>query len=65
MPPEFDGRLDMERTADAQDTLVVDSDTMMPVQFVPYPAVAHIGVNLVDFLHLFRDALVFLFMRAF
>ena len=65
MPPEFNGGLDIERTADAQDTFVVDMDVMIPEKLVPYPAVAHIGVKLVNFLHLFRDALVFLFMRTF
>ena len=64
MPPELDGGLDMERTADAQDTLVVDSDAMMPVQFIPHPAVSHIRVNLMNFLHLLRDTLVFLFTQA-
>ena len=64
MSSEFDGGLDAERTIDAQDAFVVDVDVMAPIQLVPYPAVAHIRVGLMDFLHLLRDALVFLLTVA-
>lgn len=64
LPSELDGRLDVERTADAQNALVADMDIMVPVQLVAYPAVAHIRVDLMDLLDLFRDALVFLFIQA-
>ena len=64
MPSELNGRLDVERTIDAQDVFVVDVDVMVPVQLVTYPAIAHIRVSFMDFLHLLRDALVFLFTQA-
>ncbi len=53
MPPELDGELDVERTADAQNALVVDMDNHVHVQLVPYPAVAHIRVGRMEFLHFF------------
>lgn len=65
MPFELDGGLDVERTVDTQDAFVVDVDVMAPAQLIPYPTVAHIRVGFMDFLHLLRDALVFLLMKAF
>ena len=61
MPSELDGGLDVEYTVDAQDSFIIDVDIMVPVQLIPYPAISHIRVGIMDFLHLFRDALVFLF----
>ena len=64
MPSELDGGLDVERTVDAQDAFVVNVDVMASVQLIPYPAVAHIRVGFMNFLHLLGDALVFLLMEA-
>jgi hypothetical protein len=37
---------------------------MTPIQLVSYPAVAHIRVSVMNFLHLLSDALVFLLTKA-
>ncbi|MPN35350.1 hypothetical protein SDC9_182848 [bioreactor metagenome] len=58
MPSVFDDGLDMQGTVNAEDALVVHMDVVVPVQFVPYPAVSHIRMRLMDLLNLARDSLV-------
>ena len=53
-------RLDMLFSADSKDPLIIDIDIMMPVKFVPYSAISHIRMPLMDGLDFFCNLLVLL-----
>ncbi len=59
---ELDGRLDAYRTTDTKDAFVIDMNIMPPIQLVAYPAVAHIRISFMNFLHRLSNSLVFLLM---
>lgn len=65
MPPELEGRLDLEHTVDAKDSFVVDVDVMIPIQLVPDSSVSHVRVGLMDFFHLVCDVRILLLAAAF
>ena len=44
----FDRGLDVFFTADPQDTLVIHNDTMLFIQFIPYPPVTHVWMLFMD-----------------
>ena len=49
----------MKRTVDAEYSLVVDMNALVPVQIIPYSAVSHIRMQAMDFFDLACDAFVF------
>ena len=51
-------RLDMLFSADSKDPLIIDIDIVMPFQFVPYSAISHIRMSLMDGLDFFCNLLV-------
>jgi hypothetical protein len=57
----LDCRLDMLFTADPQNPFIIDIDVIMPVQFIPYPAISHIRMLFMDNLDRFRNLLISLF----
>lgn len=56
-----DRRLYMQHAIHAQNAFVVDVDGMVPIQFIPDSAVAHVGVYLVNLFHLPGNALILQF----
>ena len=53
-------RLDMLFSTDSKAPLIIDIDIMMPVKFVPYSAISHIRMPLMDGLDFFCNLLVLL-----
>ena len=60
----LDRRLDAFFAADPQDTLIIHSDTMLPVQLIPYPPVSHVRMLFMDILDLLRDLFIILFAET-
>ena len=62
---ELYGRLNMEHSAQVQNTLVAGRDAVILFQIIPYPTVALIRMFCINLLNCRRNLLVFKLMLTF
>ena len=60
----LDRRLNVFFPADPQDSFIINSDAMFFIQFIPDPAISHIGMSLMNTFDLLQNFLVILFAET-
>ena len=60
----LDRRLNVFFPTDPQDSFIINSDAMLFIQFIPDPAISHIGMGHMDAFDLLRDLFVILLTEA-
>ncbi len=60
----LDRRLNVFFPADPQDSFIIYSDAMFFIQFIPDPAISHIGMSLMNTFDLLQNFLVILFAET-